>query len=137
MLCGTMMNRPDCIGLMRWFEYGELRRNFSIECGSLMTRKNVHAYFAPHEAKYLSLIVQGASRDADWMAGNSSDKIGYMYAYLSTNRPIAWWGDNKRCSPEMAASWKPGFVCRTISDEEFEKSDENIWLVDDTDAVLR
>ena len=68
------------------------------------------------------------------MAGNSSDKIGYMYAYLSTNRPIAWWGDNKRCSPEMAASWKPGFVCRTISDEEFEKSDENIWLVDDTDA---
>ena len=110
---------------------------FSIECGSLMTRKNVHAYFAPHEAKYLSLIVQGASRDADWMAGNSSDKIGYMYAYLSTNRPIAWWGDNKRCSPEMAASWKPGFVCRTISDEEFEKSDENIWLVDDTDAVLR
>ena len=57
-----------------------------------------------------------------------------MYAYLSTNRPIAWWGDNKRCSPEMAASWKPGFVCRTISDEEFEKSDENIWLVDDTDA---
>ena len=107
---------------------------FSIECGSLMTRKNVHAYFAPHEAKYLSLIVQGASRDADWMAGNRSDKIGYMYAYLSTNRPIAWWGDNKRCSPEMAASWKPGFVCRTISDEEFEKSDENIWLVDDTDA---
>ena len=69
---------------------------FSIECGSLMTRKNVHAYFAPHEAKYLSLIVQGASRDADWMAGNSSDKIGYMYAYLSTNRPIAWRGDNKR-----------------------------------------
>lgn len=70
------------------------------------------------------------------MAGNSSDKIGYMYAYLSTNRPIAWWGDNKRCSPEMAASWKPGFVCRTISDEEFEKSDENIWLVDDTMPVL-
>ena len=34
----------------------------------------------------------------------------------------------------MAASWKPGFVCRTISDEEFEKSDENIWLVDDTDT---
>lgn len=91
---------------------------FSVNYGGVFEPKSVHFYFAPHEAKYLSFCEEG---------------IGYMYAYLSANRPIVWRGDNGHCSREMVESWKPGFVSRTISDAEFEKSDENVWLVDDTD----